>query len=66
MSELILPPQAIKTSIKRKLTVNSEEMKYKALLDVKCKAFPKGVVATKYSIPLNILSNLIKNSENIK
>ena len=49
MSGLTLPPQVTKTPIKRKLKVHSIETKYKALLDVESKAFPKGVVATKNS-----------------
>ena len=55
--------QVTKTSIKRKLTVHSTGTKYKALLGC---TFPKGVVTTKYSIPMNTLSNWIKNSVNIK
>ena len=49
--------------------VNSIETKYKALLDVECKFFPKGVIATKYGpyiIPPNTLSDWIGNSETIK
>ena len=66
MSGLTLPPQVTKTPIKRKLKVHSIETKYKALLDVECQAFPKCVVAAKYGVPANTLSNWIKNTEAIK